>query len=114
MYTAHYIFAPTSIETIQIVGICYSIDIMSCNSLTLFAVLLSFLVVYVDSHGYIYDPPSRSSVWRIFKDQAPINYNDNAIYCGGFGVCNAYIILNSIMYNFIYLCLLVYFRFNTI
>ncbi len=68
---------------------------MSCNSLTLFAVLLSFLVVYVDSHGYIYDPPSRSSVWRIFKDQALINYNDNEIYCGGFGVCNAYIILNS-------------------
>ncbi len=61
---------------------------MSCNSLALFAVILGgFLVVDVYSHGYIYDPPGRSSVWHIFPGQAPINYDDNGINCGGFTVC---------------------------
>ena len=58
------------------------------NVLALFVVLLSgFLVVYVHSHGYLYDPPSRSTVWRLFPGQAEINYNDNEVYCGGFNVC---------------------------
>ncbi len=79
---------PTVDWDVQIIFRCYSINIMACNSLALFAVVLGgFLVVHVYSHGYIYDPPGRSSVWRIFKDQAPENFNDNGIYCGGFNVC---------------------------
>ncbi|XP_063438430.1 uncharacterized protein LOC134719351 [Mytilus trossulus] len=33
-------------------------------------------------HGYLADPPQRSSVWRENPD-APVNYNDNQLYCGG-------------------------------
>jgi len=38
----------------------------------------------VDGHGYMIDPPNRSSVWRLFPGQAPQNYNDNELFCGGF------------------------------
>jgi hypothetical protein len=40
----------------------------------------------VEGHGYMIDPPSRSSVWRLFPGQAPPNYNDNELFCGGFSV----------------------------
>ncbi len=64
------------------------ISIMSRNYLALFALALSgFLVIDVHSHGYIYDPPGRSTVWRVFPGQAPINYDDNALYCGTRDVC---------------------------
>lgn len=44
----------------------------------------------VYGHGYLIDPPSRSSEWRLgFKN--PINYNDNGLSCGGFTVCNSWI-----------------------
>ncbi|XP_071141174.1 uncharacterized protein [Mytilus edulis] len=33
-------------------------------------------------HGYLADPPQRSSIWRENPD-APVNYNDNQLYCGG-------------------------------
>jgi len=56
---------------------------MPCYSLALFAALLSgFLLTEVHSHGFLFDPPGRSTVWRIFEGQAPINYDDNALYCG--------------------------------
>jgi len=61
---------------------------MSCYSLALVVALLSgFLVVYVQSHGYLFDPPGRSTVWRIFEDRALKNYDDNALYCGTRDVC---------------------------
>ncbi|XP_046326753.2 uncharacterized protein LOC124111183 [Haliotis rufescens] len=34
-------------------------------------------------HGYVYDPPGRSTMWR-WGFKVPINYNDNALNCGGF------------------------------
>ena len=53
---------------------------------------LGFVVVAVQGHGYLYDPPGRSSLWRynsIVKQVYPgavANYDDNSLYCGGFGV----------------------------
>lgn len=41
-------------------------------------------------HGYMIDPPSRSSLWRVNK-KAPPNYNDNRLYCGGRSVSNLYL-----------------------
>ncbi|XP_061198092.1 uncharacterized protein LOC133206178 [Saccostrea echinata] len=34
-------------------------------------------------HGYLQDPPSRSSMWR-FGFNTPHNYDDNQLFCGGF------------------------------
>ncbi|KAF5300926.1 hypothetical protein FQR65_LT09089 [Abscondita terminalis] len=36
-------------------------------------------------HGMMINPPNRSSRWRTDPD-APINYNDNELFCGGFGI----------------------------
>ncbi|XP_052085254.1 uncharacterized protein LOC127722425 [Mytilus californianus] len=40
---------------------------------------------YVAGHGYMLEPPNRSSLWRLseFKPIAEPNYNDNALFCGG-------------------------------
>ena len=35
-------------------------------------------------HGRLMDPPSRNAMWR-FGFTNPINYNDNEVFCGGFG-----------------------------
>ncbi|RUS86685.1 hypothetical protein EGW08_005559 [Elysia chlorotica] len=43
-----------------------------------------------EGHGYMIDPPARSSMWRVGFN-TPVNYNDNALRCGGSrtscGVC---------------------------
>ncbi|KAI8129805.1 hypothetical protein FF38_04400 [Lucilia cuprina] len=36
-------------------------------------------------HGMMLSPPGRSSRWR-YDHTAPVNYDDNANFCGGFGV----------------------------
>nr|KAG5691649.1 hypothetical protein BaRGS_022924 [Batillaria attramentaria] len=36
----------------------------------------------VDGHGYVMDPPQRSSMWR-FGYNTPINYDDDHLFCGG-------------------------------
>ena len=36
-------------------------------------------------HGRLMDPVARSSAWRLGFD-TPHNYNDNELFCGGFGV----------------------------
>lgn len=40
---------------------------------------------YVFGHGMVLNPASRSSRWR-FNSSAPVNWDDNQLYCGGFGV----------------------------
>ncbi|XP_069120053.1 location of vulva defective 1-like isoform X2 [Argopecten irradians] len=35
----------------------------------------------VDGHGYMLDPPGRSSMWRVGFDTVP-NYDDNGLNCG--------------------------------
>ena len=59
----------------------------SASSIVVLQVLFLLLLGGgVDAHGYMIDPPSRSSVWRLFPGQAPPNYNDNELFCGGFSV----------------------------
>ncbi|XP_048775435.1 uncharacterized protein LOC125680031 [Ostrea edulis] len=49
----------------------------------MFGLLMLVLVPAVFGHGYIQEPPSRSSMWR-FGFNTPHNYNDNQLFCGGF------------------------------
>ncbi|XP_077291800.1 uncharacterized protein LOC143915185 [Arctopsyche grandis] len=52
-----------------------------------FALVLSFLVaapLYVNGHGMVMDPVNRASRWRV-DSSAPVNYDDNQLYCGSFG-----------------------------
>ncbi|XP_042869962.1 uncharacterized protein LOC122251841 [Penaeus japonicus] len=47
--------------------------------------LLLCAFVSVEGHGRLMQPPSRSSAWRLGFD-TPVNYNDNELFCGGFGI----------------------------
>jgi len=51
----------------------------------LLCVALTLVVLEVSGHGMMLDPPNRSSLWR-FDSDAPINYNDNENFCGGYTV----------------------------
>ncbi len=42
------------------------------------------LQIGVMGHGRLMEPPARNAMWR-FGFPNPINYNDNEVYCGGFG-----------------------------
>ncbi|CAG5117041.1 unnamed protein product [Candidula unifasciata] len=46
---------------------------------------LTALLVPVLGHGRLWEPPSRSSMWRLGYD-SPINYQDMELFCGGVGV----------------------------
>ena len=56
----------------------------------MFVLVLVALIPGVLGHGYLQEPPSRSSMWR-FGFNTPPNYNDNQLFCGGFdvSVCNS-------------------------
>lgn len=45
------------------------------------------LVHAIYGHGFLLDPPQRSSLWRFYPNHFPPNYNDNALNCGGKTVC---------------------------
>ncbi|XP_074597611.1 uncharacterized protein LOC141852490 [Brevipalpus obovatus] len=45
-------------------------------------VVLMNLKLQVDCHGYLSDPPARTSAWR-FGFNTPVNHNDNEMFCGG-------------------------------
>ena len=74
---------------------------------------LAMLACPVIGHGHLYDPASRSSVWRTGVKEARINNNDHELFCGGYSVRsllqnwnnnnNIIIIMNPIWY----------FRFST-
>lgn len=59
------------------------------NMMMLVCLLLLSVVKDSFQHGYMIDPPSRSSLWRVNK-KAPPNYNDNRLYCGGRSVSYRY------------------------
>ena len=60
------------------------------NLLALFTIVAATLEGVL-GHGYLIYPPQRSSLWRVNTD-APANYDDNALFCGGFAV--------SIIFNY--------------
>ncbi|XP_067658902.1 uncharacterized protein [Haliotis asinina] len=43
-------------------------------------------VEVIRCHGYMFEPPARSSMWRQNITGAVVNNNDNGLFCGGFGV----------------------------
>ncbi|CAH1280807.1 unnamed protein product [Diabrotica balteata] len=53
--------------------------------------LVLFVTVYcvheISGHGYMLNPPGRSSMWRFHPTATP-NYQDNQIFCGGAYVQN--------------------------
>lgn len=51
----------------------------------LWLAVVAWLTVPSSQHGRMMEPPSRSSMWRV-GFPTPKNENDNALYCGGFGV----------------------------
>ncbi|XP_056645605.1 uncharacterized protein LOC130450909 [Diorhabda sublineata] len=50
-------------------------------------IIVTSLVAAISGHGMMLIPPGRSSLWRTHPE-APINYNDNEVYCGGAYVQN--------------------------
>jgi len=54
-------------------------------TLVILVIVSTVCVRKVKAHGMVLDPPSRSSMWR-FGFNVPINYDDDGLYCGGFGV----------------------------
>lgn len=47
--------------------------------------IVTFLLDTVIGHARLWDPPSRSTMWRQgFK--TPVNPNDNELNCGGYAV----------------------------
>lgn len=49
------------------------------------SLLLIVFFKEAESHGMMLDPPNRSSMWR-FDSTAPVNNDDNQLYCGGMNV----------------------------
>lgn len=48
-------------------------------------VLVIAWIAKVYGHGRMLEPPARNTLWR-FGFKAPVNYNDNELFCGGIGV----------------------------
>lgn len=62
------------------------------KSLIIAAVSMTvLLVVFVNGHGYLMDPPMRSTAWR-YGFGTPINYDDNGLFCGGISVIHTFIV----------------------
>lgn len=61
---------------------------MTQNLLQILLLLLFisfFNISQINSHGMLLDPVARSSRWH-YNSSAPINYDDNGLNCGGYGV----------------------------
>ncbi|XP_049782471.1 uncharacterized protein LOC126184141 [Schistocerca cancellata] len=47
------------------------------------AVMVAGMAAAACGHGMLWEPPNRGSLWR-FGYETPVNYDDNAQFCGGF------------------------------
>lgn len=47
--------------------------------------LLVSIPLSVSGHGMVLEPVNRASRWK-FNDSAPINFDDNGLFCGGYQV----------------------------
>lgn len=52
--------------------------------------IFTCLVQVASFHGMLLDPVNRSSRWR-FDPLAPVDYNDNEGFCGGFYVSSVWL-----------------------
>lgn len=55
------------------------------------ALILAFVKFQpIEGHGMIMRPVNRASMWRMknetYSASAPADYNDNELFCGGYGV----------------------------
>lgn len=57
------------------------------KSLVFVAIVLTSSLAGIEAHGMLMDPVNRGSAFRK-GFSTPKNYDDNANYCGGFGVRN--------------------------
>ena len=61
-------------------------NIMTVAKFHMLIVAFSLNIARIHSHGYLIDPPARTSAWRVNPTDFPVNYNDNQMNCGGFDV----------------------------
>jgi hypothetical protein len=54
------------------------------NSLVLITAICGFIGSVI-GHGYVNEPVARGSRWRT-NSSAPVNVDDNSLFCGGFAV----------------------------
>lgn len=54
------------------------------EALLISAISPLILIQLVSGHGIMLDPVGRNSLWRV-DQSAPVNYDDNELYCGGLG-----------------------------
>ena len=71
--------------------------------------VLLCVIKLTNGHGRLLEPPGRSSMWRVGFN-TPINYNDNALYCGGFQVRTGSKITCEQLRFFTWSLLLIYFN----
>jgi len=57
----------------------------SVRGLSFAVVMIASLLPSVMGHGYLMKPPQRSSAWR-YGFPTLQNFDDNSLFCGGFGV----------------------------
>ena len=73
---------------------------LSKNLLGLLLVTMATLPAMVSGHGYMLEPPSRASAYRVPGYESwPINYDDNQMYCGGRVVRMSFIYICCFFYN---------------
>lgn len=61
---------------------------MACAIITSYlptCIILVYQIMWIEGHGRLVEPPSRSSMWR-YGFNTPINYDDNQLFCGGYDV----------------------------
>jgi hypothetical protein len=49
------------------------------------ALVVLLMAIGTHQHGHLMEPVNRSSMWRRGYP-TPVNYQDNEVFCGGFGV----------------------------
>ncbi len=76
----------------NIISIRRSTNTMNVCLLAAIFLALSFVVVVVQGHGYLYEPAGRSTLWRYNSAAQQVypgavtNSNDMGLNCGGTGV----------------------------
>ena len=68
-------------------------------------IIIASLLQSVLGHGYLMQPPQRSSAWR-YGFPTLQNFDDNTLFCGGFGV--------SFFYSLVFLTVSLFSNLDTL